>query len=118
MTPTHLKVPIQDFRRKLRERKGATNSSCNAFNACFDTSLAFSWFCIGGGIKRVRVVEVGCPVKPFDVPGVSHRSFVKHFMVCAGRFFIDWTARQFWANAPYPMIMDRSEVRQLWKEIM
>lgn len=112
-----LEMPIQQFKRMLRDRKTATNKPANAFNICRDISHAFMWFCAGMGIRNARLICVKAPAKELTVPGRKSDALLNHYIVRVGKFYIDWTARQFWDDAPYPMIMDRSELKKIWRHI-
>jgi len=114
--PEHLVPLLRDFKRKLRERRGATNTPDAAFNVCWEISHAFLWFCLGAGAKNVRVISVAEPLKGFSTFN-KNDALLSHFMVRIGNTYVDWTARQFWEAAPYPMVMDRSELKETWGEI-
>lgn len=118
MTTAELRPILRDFKRKLRERKGATDTPNRAFNVCHETSLAFLWFCVGSGIKNAKLIWLDGIIKPITVPGLTAKALKGHYVVRVGSLYIDWTARQFWPDDPYPLVMNRSEVLRRWEEIL
>ena len=77
-------------------------------------SIAFMWFCIGLGIKPVKLEYFTTPVKEFDAPGTDGLNVRGHYVVSSGKVFVDWTARQFWKDVPYPLVVNEDEMRNYW----
>lgn len=41
---------------------------------------------------------------------------ISHYVADFGNVIVDWTARQFWKDAPVPMILTKKEMQQLWSD--
>jgi hypothetical protein len=70
-----------------------------ARNQCVNASAAFADFLLG---RRILKIQDRGRFWAVESLGVVHGSF--HSVLVVGDYAADWTARQFWAEAPYPLV--------------
>lgn len=107
---------VDRFKRRLSGMGWSTFKPNDAFDRCLTTSNAFMWFCIGANVPGCRTIRLTEPARPLD-ESWKQIGFREHYLnVVYGNIFVDWTAKQFWRDVTYPMVMDTREFREYWRD--
>ena len=102
-----------------------------AYNRCWELSLAFSFYCAGRGIEA-RMIRLESPARRLQSPPevlalvkADKRTYanmvelISHYVVwlpCQEQY-VDWTARQFWPELDHPWIVRKPELLKFWLAI-
>ena len=69
------------------------------------------WFAIARGVRGCSLV---CVRKP-ALKMLDSDDFRCHWLTRIRNYiYVDWTARQFWPDSPYPLVVDSAELRDYW----
>lgn len=105
------------FADRLKRTEWNTDTFERAFDRCYSTSIAFMWFCIGRGISGCGIEEFCSPSRPFTnttALSITSKIRVHNVAIIRRNIYVDWTARQFWDEAPYPLVMSAEELATYW----
>jgi hypothetical protein len=91
-----------------------------AKNRCHELSMAFAWYCKGLGEVCEIIRCVGAKKKiSLHVERAGDEKIVSHYVVWFPdeEKAVDWTARQFWPEAPHPWVLSKVGLEHVWNEI-
>lgn len=122
--PRTLRAAILRFQRNPHVLRAEIDTPFGANGMCGWASAAFADMC-----PAAEAVDVqGSRINFLNPDGgerggiawhdrIGHWSCACHTVARAGRWYLDWTARQFDATAPWPLVMTERDLRRRWLKI-